>query len=179
MNNGRLLEHFHEGNLTYRSKGISEKTPSVFLEVSPELAEERGLEDGTLVRLTSPYGNVKVECVITDRVKGKQVYLPMNDSKDAAINLLTSSYADKDTDTPAYKETSAKMEILKKEGINPLPKINFRYGNPQPQIGVRVERKWARKDYVFPGDAVTAKWLKQSATSENRPSQKKTNEERT
>jgi hypothetical protein len=34
------------------------------------------------------------------RVKGKQVYLPMNDSKDAAINLLTSSYADKDTDTP-------------------------------------------------------------------------------
>lgn len=154
VNNGRLLEHFHEGNLTYRSKGISEKTPSVFLEVSPELAEERGLEDGTLVRLTSPYGNVKVKCVITDRVKGKQVYLPMNDSKDAAINLLTSSYADKDTDTPAYKETSAKMEILKKEGVNPLPKINFRYGNPQPQIGVRVDRKWARKDYVFPGDAV-------------------------
>lgn len=117
VNNGRLLEHFHEGNLTYRSKGISEKTPSVFLEVSPELAEERGLEDGTLVRLTSPYGNVKVKCVITDRVKGKQVYLPMNDSKDAAINLLTSSYADKDTDTPAYKETSAKMEILKKKAL--------------------------------------------------------------
>jgi predicted molibdopterin-dependent oxidoreductase YjgC len=32
------------------------------------------------------------------------------------------------------------MEILKKEGVNPLPKINFRYGNPQPQIGVRVDR---------------------------------------
>ncbi len=89
----------------------------MFLEVSPELAEERGLEDGTLVRLTSPYGNVKVKCVITDRVKGKQVYLPMNDSKDAAINLLTSGYADKDTDTPAYKETSAKMEILKKKAL--------------------------------------------------------------
>lgn len=41
----------------------------------------------------------------------------MNDSKDAAINLLTSSYADKDTDTPAYKETSAKMEILKKKAL--------------------------------------------------------------
>lgn len=35
VNNGRLLEHFHEGNMTYKSKGISSKTPEVFLEVSP------------------------------------------------------------------------------------------------------------------------------------------------
>ncbi|MCA1040344.1 formate dehydrogenase subunit alpha [Bacillus infantis] len=154
INNGRLLEHFHEGNMTYRSKGITEKTPRVFLEVSPELAEERGLESGTLVRLSSPYGNVKVQCHITDRVKGKEVYLPMNDRGEAAINLLTSSYADKDTDTPAYKEIRAKMEILKAKGEDPLPRINHRYGNPQPQIGVQVQKKWARKDYIFPGDLV-------------------------
>ncbi|WP_163144419.1 formate dehydrogenase subunit alpha [Bacillus sp. 22-7] len=154
VNNGRLLEHFHEGNMTYKSKGISSKTPEVFLEVSPELARERGLKDGTLVRLTSPYGNVKVKCHITDRVKGKEVYLPMNDRGDAAINLLTSSYADKDTDTPAYKETKVKLEILREEGSNPLPRINHRYGNPQPQIGVNVQKKWARKDYIFPGELV-------------------------
>ncbi|PLR75413.1 formate dehydrogenase subunit alpha [Bacillus sp. V3-13] len=154
VNNGRLLEHFHEGNMTYKSAGISEKTPRVFLEISPELAAERGLKDGTLVRLSSPYGNVKVQCHITDRVSGKEVYLPMNDAGDAAINLLTSSYGDKDTDTPAYKEVQAKLEVLKEEGINPLPKINHRYGNPQPQIGVQVQKKWARRDYIFPGDLV-------------------------
>ncbi len=154
VNNGRLLEHFHEGNMTYKSEGITSKTPSVFLEVSPELAEERGLKNGTLVRLSSPYGNVKVKCHITDRVSGKEVYLPMNDSGNAAINLLTSSYGDKDTDTPAYKETSAKMEILKDDGVDPVPKINYRNGNPQPQIGVRVDKKWERDDYVFPGDLV-------------------------
>ena len=27
LNNGRLLEHFHEGNMTYRVAGIREKTP--------------------------------------------------------------------------------------------------------------------------------------------------------
>lgn len=154
VNNGRLLEHFHEGNMTYQSEGITSKTPNTFLEISPELAEDRGIKDGTLVRLSSPYGNVKVHCLITDRVKGKEVYLPMNDSGEAAINLLTSSYSDKDTDTPAYKETSAKLEILMEEGVNPLPKTNFRYGNPQPQVGVNVKKKWARKDYIFPGDAV-------------------------
>ncbi|MEV5035764.1 formate dehydrogenase subunit alpha [Peribacillus frigoritolerans] len=157
VNNGRLLEHFHEGNMTYKSKGISSKTPKVFLEVSRELAKDRGLEDGTLVRLTSPYGHAKVECLITDRVKGKEVYLPMNDSGDGAINQLTSSHSDKDTDTPAYKEVQAKMEVLRVKGDNPLPSINHRNGNPQPQMGVQVQKKWAREDYIFPGDLLKIK----------------------
>lgn len=154
VNNGRLLEHFHEGNLTYKSEGITDKTPSVFLEVSPELAKERHIEDGTKVRLTSPYGNVKVTCIVTDRVSGKEVYLPMNTSGEGAINYLSSSHADKDTDTPAYKEVSAKMEVLEPKGESPLTTKNHRYGNPQPQIGVNVKEKWARNDYIFPGDIV-------------------------
>lgn len=154
LNNGRLLEHFHEGNMTYRSEGISSKTPSVFLEVSPELAKERKLASGTLVRLTSPYGQVVVKCHVTDRVHGKEIYLPMNDTGDATINKLTSSYADKDTDTPAYKDLMVKLEVLQEEGEDPLPPVNHRFGNPQPQKGVEVERKWARSDYVFPGDLV-------------------------
>lgn len=154
VNNGRLLEHFHEGNMTYKNEGIKAKTPESFIEVSPELADERGITDGTLVRLSSPYGAIKLKCLVTDRVQGKEIYVPMNDSGEGAINLLTSSYADKDTDTPVYKEVKAKMEVLKDKGSSPLPKINHRYGNPQPQVGVQVERKWARKDYLFPGDMV-------------------------
>ncbi|WP_204469107.1 formate dehydrogenase subunit alpha [Shouchella xiaoxiensis] len=154
VNNGRLLEHFHEGNMTYRSEAITKKTPREFLEVSPELAKERGIENGTKVRLTSPYGQVNVRCLVTDRVKNKEVYLPMNTSGEGAINYLTSSHSDKDTDTPAYKEISAKMEILEAKGENPLPRINHRNGNPQPQMGVRIEDKWARADYTFPGDLV-------------------------
>ncbi|MFD1708595.1 formate dehydrogenase subunit alpha [Siminovitchia sediminis] len=160
VNNGRLLEHFHEGNLTYRSEGIASKTPNVFLEVSPELAKERRLVNGTLVRLTSPYGQVVVPVHITDRVKGNEVYLPMNDVNSGAINLLTSSFADKDTDTPAYKDIMAKMEIVKEKGEDPLPRTNHRFGNPQPQKGVEVERKWAREDYIFPGDRVKREGLK-------------------
>ena len=58
LNNGRLLEHFHEGNLTYRSGGHREKTPDTFVEVSPELAEERGIQSGSLVQLTSRRGTI-------------------------------------------------------------------------------------------------------------------------
>lgn len=157
VNNGRLLEHFHEGNMTYKSEAITGKTPNVFLEVSPELAKERGIEDGTKVRLMSPYGKVKVDCIVTERVTGNQLYLPMNTNGEGAINHLTSSHADKDTDTPAYKEVSVKMDILKPEGESPLTTKNHRYGNPQPQIGVNVKEKWARSDYKFPGDVVKEK----------------------
>jgi formate dehydrogenase major subunit len=149
LNNGRILEHFHEGNMTYRSKGITHKVPNTWLEVSPELAKERGIEDGSLVRLTNPYGTAEVRTLVTDRVKENELYLPMNtiDPKEA-VNRLTSSYHDKITHTPNYKETGVKMEVLEVKGKPPLPKVNHRFGNRVPQISVQVEEKWKRDDYT-------------------------------
>ncbi len=40
LNNGRQLEHFHEGNMTHRVAGINEETPERYIEVSEELAQE-------------------------------------------------------------------------------------------------------------------------------------------
>jgi formate dehydrogenase major subunit len=78
LNNGRLLEHFHEGNMTFRTEGIREKVPSTFVGVSPELAEDRGMQSGSEVELTSRYGGVRVRALVTNRVKGKELYMPMN-----------------------------------------------------------------------------------------------------
>jgi formate dehydrogenase major subunit len=150
LNNGRLLEHFHEGNLTYRTKGIREKTPDTFVEVSPELALERGIQSGRFVQLTSRYGKVRVRAVVTDRVRGKQMYMPLN-STENPVNRLTSSYTDPVTHTPAYKEVSVKMTVLPEVGDNPLPRTNSRWGTPTPQRGVEVDRKWNRPDYQLPG----------------------------
>jgi len=151
LNNGRLLEHFHEGNMTYRTEGIKQKTPCTFVEVSPELATERGIETGSWVQLTSQYGNVRAQAVVTARVQGKQLYMPMN-SVEEPVNRLTSSYTDKATHTPAYKETSVHLKLLGERGANPLPRTNSRFGKPTPQQGVEVERKWKRKDYTEPGN---------------------------
>jgi formate dehydrogenase major subunit len=152
LNNGRLLEHFHEGNLTYRTEGIRQKTPNVFVEVSPELAEERGIQSGTWVQLISRYGQVRVRAVVTDRVSGNELYMPMN-SADIAVNRLTGSHTDPITNTPAYKESSVRLKVLE-GGENPLPRINWRFGHPTPQQGVEVERKWKRSDYRLPGDGL-------------------------
>ena len=153
LNNGRLLEHFHEGNLTYRVEGIREKTPDTFVEVSPELAKQRGIQSGTWVHLTSRYGQVRVRALVTDRVQGKQLYMPMN-SVESPVNRLTSSHTDAVTHTPAYKEASVHLRVLPEVGESPLPRINHRFGHPTPQHGVEVERKWKRADYHPPGNGL-------------------------
>ncbi|MDA8343847.1 MAG: formate dehydrogenase subunit alpha [Thermaerobacter sp.] len=148
VNNGQLLEHFHEGNMTYRVPGIAELVPSVFLEVSPELAQQEDLEDGDVVRLASPAGDAEVPVLVTDRVAGEVTYLPMNDRGEGAINRLTGMARDPETMTPAYKGTSAKLEKTGRHlGHSPLPLRNWRFQQRHPQPGVRVEEKWRRSDY--------------------------------
>ncbi len=154
LNNGRLLEHFHEGNMTARVAGIHEQTPERYLEISPELASERDIDSGRWVRLTSRHGSLRIKVLVTARVTGKQVYLPLL-SQEGPVNVLTGSHTDSATDTPAYKETAVRLQVLPERGSNPLKRLNFRYsGAPTPQNGVQVERKWKRADYHMPGAPV-------------------------
>lgn len=153
LNNGRLLEHFHEGILTYRSNGIKELVPDTFVEISPELARQRGIKTGNLVKLVSRYGELEVRVLVTDRVSGMEVYMPVNSSENR-VNLLTGNHADHITHTPAYKENSVRMIRLDKNEESPLPLTNHRFAQRTPQNGVEVERKWKRPDYDHPPDSV-------------------------
>ena len=151
LNNGRQMEHFHEGNMTLRVTGIHRETPERYIEISPVLAGERGIESGQWVRVVSRHGALKIKVLVTDRVFDKQVFLPLT-SSEGPVNVLTGPQADSATNTPAYKETAVRLEILPEKGSNPLMKSNFRYsGKPTPQPGVEVERKWKRADYRMPG----------------------------
>src|SRR5581483_5692585 len=150
LNNGRMLEHFEAGNMTYRIPGIVMKAPDTFLEVSPELAKERGLESGRWVKVKSRDGEIQLRVLVTDRVSGNQVYAPLN-SQSQPINTLTSNNVDVAVHTPAYKETPVQIELLPSRGRSPLPPTNHRFHKGIPQNGVEVERKWALPDYRMPG----------------------------
>ncbi|MGA7887122.1 MAG: formate dehydrogenase subunit alpha [Acidobacteriaceae bacterium] len=153
LNNGRMLEHFEAGNMTYRVPGIVMKAPDTFLEVSPEVAAQYGLENGRWVKVKSPDGEITLRVMVTDRVSGNQLYAPLN-SREQPINTLTSNHVDVVVHTPAYKETPVKIEPLEKRGRPPLPYTNHRFHNPTPQMGVEVERKWAQPGYRMPGSGL-------------------------
>jgi len=164
LNNGRLLEHFEQGSMTYRTPGIKEITPENFVEVSPELAEERGVSSGSYVHLTSAYGRVKVQVLVSDRVQGKQLYMTLN-SVEEPVNKLTGSHTDRTTHTPAFKETAVSMTVLKQKGDNPLSPKNFRWGTRHPQTGVEIERKWAQPGYHVPGTQESDKLVQITSTT--------------
>jgi formate dehydrogenase major subunit len=135
--------------MTNKSDGILSRVPEIFVEVSPKLAKERGFKNGALVRLISPYGALKLPALVTDRVKDNELYLPMNSThKESAINFLTGPAVDTRTNTPAYKQTMVRMEVITLEGESPLPLSNQRNKKRHPQNGVEVQRKWDRPGYV-------------------------------
>src|SRR5699024_7208495 len=115
---------------------------------------------GAEVKLISDSGEAELIAHATDRVNGKEIYIPLNNDAmingdQGATNLLTNSDADKDTDTPSYKHTSCRMEVKTRIGKSPLNPTNFRINKQrQPQYSVRVEDKWKRDDYTFPGSKV-------------------------
>ena len=161
LNNGRLLEHFHETNMTSRSTGIMKKVPDTFVEISPELAKERGISEGALVRLKSPYGQVKLRVTITDRVQGKEIYVPMNSASEvSAVNLLTGSGVNTTTKYTRLQRYYVKMQVLRDKGEGPIPRNNPRFGKRNPQQGVEVHRKWNRPGYI-----PVEKWAREVVTS--------------
>jgi formate dehydrogenase major subunit len=149
LDNGRLLEHFQSINQTGRVPGIVHEVPEWFVEVGQDLAAARGIEDGDWLRVSSRRASVEVKALVTDRVSGNILYMPIHHAKPAA-NLLTSSHVDDAVHTPAYKETAVRIERLGRKDHPPLDRNNFRYGQPTPALGVETDRKWARADYVEP-----------------------------
>ena len=153
LNNGRMLEHFQSMNQTDKGQRVTSLSPNWFVEISPELATERGLQEGSWVRLTSRRGSVEVPVVITDRVAGKVLFIPIHQGK-PGLNELTGEHHDPDVNTPAYKEVAVKLEPLHRVPLSdPLPRSNFRHGKRTPVEGVPaqiVHVKWARDDYVSP-----------------------------
>jgi predicted molibdopterin-dependent oxidoreductase YjgC len=129
----------------HRVPGIHRNAPDTFVELSQQLATERGVRTGSWVRLESRRGHVRVQALVTDCVSGNELYMPMN-STTSPVNLLTGSHTDPGTHTPAYKETAVRMQVLGEEGESPLPRRNSRFGHPTPQRGVEVERKWKREN---------------------------------
>ncbi|WP_028238284.1 formate dehydrogenase subunit alpha [Stutzerimonas azotifigens] len=148
LDNGRMLEQFQGANQTGRGPRLWSQAPHWFVEVSPELAAERGIEDGTWLRIASRRGSVEVRALVTERVAGNTLFMPIHQGK-PGINLLTGEHHDPDVNTPAYKETAVRLEVLG-QGLNPLPRNSFRYGERTPNEGVPVEVKWYSDDYVAP-----------------------------
>lgn len=154
LDNGRMLEHFQSTNQTGQGGRMMSLSPNWFVEISPQLAQARGLLEGEWVALKSRRGTVEVPVVVTDRVAGNVLFIPIHHGK-PGINGLTGEHHDPDVNTPAYKEIAVNMtKLARRPQPNPIPRHNFRHGQRTPLDHLPIEQKWQQEGYVEPPEHV-------------------------
>jgi formate dehydrogenase major subunit len=73
MTTYRLTEHYLSGAMSRWLPWLSELQPELFVEISPELAQEKGIDNLDMVRVSSPRGEIRAKALVTRRMRPLQV----------------------------------------------------------------------------------------------------------
>lgn len=125
----RMSEHWQAGSMTRYLPWLAELSPDMFVELSEELAAEKGISHGDRVKVTSARGKLEAYALVTKRFKpfvvdGKKVHelgMPWHfgyagiATGDSA-NVLTPHVGDANTTIPEYKAFLCNIERIGKGG---------------------------------------------------------------
>ena len=109
LNTGRVLYHWHGGQMTRRAQGLVTVYDRALVEVNPEDAAHLGLEDQAQVRIESRRGCIEAEAWITDRVPPGMVFANFHFPESSA-NELTLAALDPVAKIPEYKICAVRLE---------------------------------------------------------------------
>ena len=118
----RLTEHFHFWTKNALSSAIVQ--PGAFIEIGEELAKEKGIANGDMVKVRSNRGEVKAPAVVTRRIKmlecdGKKIHtvgIPIHwgfigvTRSGFLANTLTPYVGDANSQTPEFKAFLVNIE---------------------------------------------------------------------
>ncbi|WP_137284679.1 formate dehydrogenase subunit alpha [Halorussus salinisoli] len=111
LTSGRVLYHWHTGQITRRVEGLMGHVGESFVEVHPETADQLGVSNGEYVRVESRRGDIVVKAQVTDRVGEGTLFIPMHFAA-GAVNKLTQETFDPQAGIPEYKVSSVRVEAL-------------------------------------------------------------------
>jgi formate dehydrogenase major subunit/formate dehydrogenase alpha subunit len=111
LSTGRVLYHWHGGEMTRRSKGLLEIYPEALIELNPDDAVHMGVNGKKRVRVTSRRGSIEADAWVTDRVPPGMVYANFH-FPEASVNELTIGKLDPVAKIPEYKVCAVKVEVV-------------------------------------------------------------------
>jgi predicted molibdopterin-dependent oxidoreductase YjgC len=109
LTTGRMLEHYHTGTMTRRSKGLDGLAPGPFVEVNDGDAKKIRVKDGDKVRVTSRRGSIVLPAKVGSRVDPGVLFIPFH-FWEAAANVLTNPAYDPTARIPEFKVCAVKLE---------------------------------------------------------------------
>ncbi len=111
LSTGRVLYHWHGGEMTRRAEGLLEIYPQALIEVNPDDAGHLGLDGRTRVRVSSRRGSIEAEALVTDRVPPGMVFANFHFPQ-ASANELTIAALDPISKIPEYKVCAVKVIVI-------------------------------------------------------------------
>jgi predicted molibdopterin-dependent oxidoreductase YjgC len=109
MSTGRILEHFHTGSMTRRSRLLDALVAAGHVELHPEDAALKGIKNGDMVAVSTRRGRIETTAHLTERVARGSIFVPFHFAE-AAANVLTNDALDPVAKIPEFKVCSARLE---------------------------------------------------------------------
>jgi predicted molibdopterin-dependent oxidoreductase YjgC len=111
LTKGRLLQHYHTGSMTRRSKVLDGLVKQGMVEINMANAERLGISDGEMVKVSTRRGSIEITALVTPKIIKGLVFIPFHFAESAA-NVLTNDALDPVAKIPEYKVCSVKLEKL-------------------------------------------------------------------
>jgi formate dehydrogenase major subunit len=132
----RLTEHYLSGPMSRFNSWLNELQPEMFVELSPELAAERGIEHGGWLTVESARGRIEARAMVTRRLRPRriegqivhQIGLPFHwafagEVVGANANDLTSLVADPNVSMHEVKAFACQVYPGRRDGAEPKPTV--------------------------------------------------------
>ena len=107
LTTGRILTHYNVGAQTRRTKNVTWHDEDR-IEIHPHDAEEKGINEGDWVGITSRAGDTVLRAEITERVQPGVVYTTFHHPVSGA-NVITTDNSDWATNCPEFKVTAVQV----------------------------------------------------------------------
>jgi len=110
MTTGRVIYHWHGGEMTRRSAGLAAVCDTPLVEISPEDAQRLGISNGDHLRIRSRRGLLEANAAVTERVSPGLLFGNFHFPGTHNVNNVTIDAVDPTAKIPEYKVCAVRIE---------------------------------------------------------------------
>ncbi|MCG9545806.1 formate dehydrogenase subunit alpha [Vibrio sp. Isolate33] len=115
LTTGRILEQFHTGTMTRKTKGLDNLAGPRAM-VSVHDAEALGISNGQMLKVSTRRGEIEIAAFVTKRMQKGVVFIPFH-FVESPVNRLTTTATDPHAKIPEFKVAAVRIDPIREPEI--------------------------------------------------------------